>query len=121
MIKNKNDNETGLLLKEINIAITEKQGEELININLSKLDNAVAKYFVICHGNSSTQVNSIAEFVQRSIKTNLKESPWQKEGFENSQWVLLDYVDVVVHVFLKEFRDFYKLEELWGDCEVIKI
>lgn len=121
MIKTKTSSETQVLLEQINNAIKEKQGIDLINISLEKIENAVAKYFIICHGNSNTHVNTIADYVQRHVKTQLKENPWQKEGFENSQWILLDFVDVVVHIFQKEYRDFYKLEELWGDCEIIKI
>ncbi len=109
-------NETEKLLKIINIAITEKQGKNLLNLNLQKIENSVTKYFVICHGTSSTHVNTIADNVQSTVKKEFKENPWQKEGFENCQWILLDYVDIVIHIFQKEYRDFYKLEELWGDA-----
>lgn len=120
MIKKKDFNETEELLKHINDAIIDKHGYDLLNLNLEKIENSITKYFVICHGSSSTHVNTIAEHIQRSVKQELKEGPWQKEGFENSQWILLDYIDVVVHIFQKEYRDFYKLEELWGDAELIK-
>ncbi len=121
MIKKKDFSETEELLEHINNAIINKHGYDLLNLNLEKIDNSITKHFVICHGSSSTHVNTIAENIQRSVKKELQESPWQKEGFENSQWILLDYIDVVVHIFQKESRDFYKLEELWGDAEQKKI
>jgi len=121
MIKKTDFTETEKLLEVINTAIAEKKGIDLINIDLKGISNSVTKYFVICHANSNTHVNTIADNIQRLVKTDLHEKPWQKEGLENSQWVLLDYVDIVVHVFQKEYREFYRLEDLWADGIIKKI
>jgi len=101
--------------------IQEKKGKEIVNINLTELDNAVCQYFIICHGDSNTQVNAIANSVEEFVKKNLNERVDHKEGFENAQWILLDYTSIVVHIFQKEFRDFYNLEDLWADGKVIRI
>ncbi len=101
--------------------IQEKKGADIVVINLKNIGNAVASYFVICTGNSDTQVQAIAESVEKEVYLHCKEDPWHKEGFQNKEWVLLDYVDVVVHVFKKDVRSFYGIEELWGDAEVIEI
>ena len=113
--------ETSILLKTINNAILDKQGEQLLNLDLTKIENAVAKHFVICHANSSTQVNAIANNIEAMVKKNTGEKPWKKEGYSNSEWVLLDYVNVVVHVFQTQSREFYKLEKLWADAETTLI
>lgn len=119
--KNKVINETEELLKEINKAIIDKKGTDLVNLNLESIENAIAKYFVICHGTSDVHVKTIADSIEVSVKQQLGERPLSVEGIENSQWVLLDYFNIVVHVFQKDYRDFYKLEELWGDAEFSKI
>ncbi|MDD4149729.1 MAG: ribosome silencing factor [Bacteroidales bacterium] len=113
--------ETSILLKTINNAILDKQGEQLLNLDLTKIENAVAKHFVICHANSSTQVNAIANNIEAMVKKNLDERVWKKEGYSNSEWILLDYANVVVHVFQTQAREFYKLEKLWADAETILI
>ncbi len=111
--------ETAILIKTINNAILEKNGENLLNLNLAKIDNSVADHFIICHGNSDTQVNTIASFVEEMVKVNLKDKPWKKEGLNNCEWILLDYVNVVVHIFQPQSREFYNLEKLWADGETI--
>lgn len=95
--------------------IKEKKGKEIVSIDLSKLENAECRHFIICHGDSNTQINAIAHWVEKVMEDKRNEKVWRKQGLENSQWILLDYVDIVVHIFLKEFRDFYNLENLWGD------
>ncbi len=97
--------------------LQEKKAKDLISLSFAKLHNPVCKYFVICHGDSSTHVKAIADTVEEYVREHSKDRPWQKEGFENSQWIILDYGDTVIHVFLKEFRDHYRLEELWADAE----
>ncbi|PLX09357.1 MAG: ribosome silencing factor [Marinilabiliales bacterium] len=121
MVKKHLDQEAAILVKTINNAILEKNGENLLNLNLSKSDNAVAEYFIICHGNSETQVKAIADNVEKMVKTNLNDKPWNKEGLNNSEWILLDFVNVVVHIFQPEHREFYKLEKLWADADTILI
>ena len=109
---------TKKLINAIITGIQEKKGEEIISLNLLKIHNSVCDYFIICHGNSNTQVDAITGSIEEYVRESVGENPWQKEGFENSEWVLLDYVNVVVHIFQKETRTFYNIEELWGDAEI---
>ena len=95
--------------------IKERNGKNIIIIDFSKQLNAVCKKFIICNGDSNTHVKSIADSVEEFVKKNLKETVWKKEGTENSLWILLDYVDIIVHVFQTEQREYYKLESLWAD------
>lgn len=99
-------------------AILEKKGNEINVLDLSNIEQSIADYFIICHGNSNTQVDSIADYVERQVKTELQESLLNKEGNENSQWILLDYGNIVVHVFQEEYRRFYNLEDLWADAKI---
>ena len=99
----------------------EKKAHSIVVLNLKKVKNAVADYFIICSGNSDTQIDAIADSVEEEIYKLSRQNPWQKEGKENKEWVLLDYVDVVAHVFKKDRREFYALEELWGDAQVTHI
>jgi ribosome-associated protein len=96
----------------------EKKASSIVIMNLKKVKNAVADYFIICSGNSDTQIDAIADSVEEEIYKLSKQNPWQREGRENKEWVLIDYVDVVAHVFRKDRRDFYALEELWGDAQI---
>ena len=104
------------LIKTIINAIQEKKGENIISLDLRKVNEAVADFFIICEGNSQPQVRAIAEFVEQEMKTRCDEYPYRHEGLKNLQWVLIDYVNVVVHVMLPETRKFYKLEEMWSDA-----
>jgi len=109
-------------LKDVIVhGVQEKKAERISVLDLRKIPNAVADYFVICQGNSDTQVKSIADSVQDETLKNLKEKPFSVEGVQNAEWVLIDYVDVVVHIFLRDLRDFYTLEELWGDAKIEEI
>ncbi len=101
--------------------IQEKKGSNISILNLKKLDKAVTKYFIICDADSNTQVNAIAHSVEDTVRKDLHEKVWNKNGYENAIWILLDYVDVVVHVFQKPYRDFYDLEGLWIDAEAKQI
>ena len=96
----------------------DKKAADIVVLNLKELKNAVADYFIICSANSDTQLEAIARSVEEEIEKVTGESPWQTEGRTNREWVLLDYVDVVVHVFLRDRRKFYALEELWGDANI---
>ena len=98
--------------------ILEKKGHEVVCIDLSQVENAVCDCFVICHGDSNTQVNAIAESVEKETVEKLSLRPYSVEGTNNAEWVLLDYGQTIVHVFQKPFRMRYKLEELWGDGKV---
>lgn len=97
-----------------------KKGKNILSLDLRKIDNAVADFFIICHGTSRTQVDAICDGVLETIDEELDIYPWHKEGRENAEWILLDYVDVVVHIFESSRREFYKLESLWADAEVRK-
>ena len=106
------------LVQSIIQGIQEKKGKGVIGLNLTKLNNSVSNYFVICHGNTKVQVEAIAESVEENVRKKLSDKPWHKEGFENAEWILLDYVDVVVHIFQESTRTFYNLEKLWADAEI---
>lgn len=109
------------LLTHITAGIQEVKGNNIHILNLKKLDNTVCDYFVICNGNSNTQVNAIVQSVQKIVSKATSEKPWHVEGTENAEWVLMDYVDIVVHVFQKHIREYYDIEGMWGDaqCTVI--
>ena len=96
----------------------DKKASDIVVLNLKELRNAVADYFIICSANSDTQIDAVARSVEEEIEKVTGESPWQTEGRTNREWVLLDYVDVVVHVFLRDRRKFYALEDLWGDADI---
>lgn len=101
--------------------LKEKKAEDIVLMDLRKVNNAVADYFVISSGTSDTHIDAIADSVDKEVSEIDGESPWHKEGTNNKTWVLLDYVDVVVHIFNKEKRAFYELEELWGDAKITKL
>jgi len=98
-------------------AILEKKGKEVTSLNIGKLPNAVSDYFIICHADSTTQVNAIADNIERKTIENLDSKVWRTAGYDNCVWIVLDYVDVVVHVFQTEMREYYKIEKLWADAE----
>jgi len=99
----------------------EKKGENITLVDLRDIDNAVCDYFVICNANSNTQVNAIAGSIQKETLETLGDKAWNKEGTDTAEWILMDYVNVVVHVFQTPVRDFYALEELWGDAKITSI
>lgn len=101
--------------------IQEVKGHEILSIDLRKLPNSVSDFFIICHGTSNTQVEAIAKSVEKTVFSELKEDPVHKEGKENASWILLDYFNVVVHIFAEEARQFYNLEKLWADADVKEI
>lgn len=102
-------------------AIENVKGEDIQLLDLREIENTVCDYFIICSGGSNTQVNAISGSVQKIVSKELKDKPWHVEGETNSEWVLVDYVNVVVHVFQKQIRDFYDIESLWGDAKITKI
>ena len=101
--------------------LQERKGQDIVVLNLKELKNAVADYFIICSASSDTQLDALARSVEEEVEKATGEAPWQSEGRTNREWVLLDYVDVVVHVFLRDRRQFYALEELWGDAEITHV
>ncbi len=114
--------EDSLLLAETVVkGMQEKKAEDIVILDLKSIRGAVSDYFVICSGNSDKQVDAIADSVEEQVYKDRAEDPWHREGKENKEWILLDYVNVVVHVFQTEKRKFYGLEELWGDAEIERI
>jgi ribosome-associated protein len=101
--------------------ILEKKGKDIISIDLSGLDNSVCDSFIISHGDSGTQVRAIADHIEEKVKKQLNFNVLHKEGYENLQWILLDYNSVVVHIFDQDTRKYYQLEELWADGKCVRI
>ncbi len=108
-------NRNSKLLKVIINAIQDKKGEHVISLDLRKIPEAVADFFIVCEASSTVQVKAIADWVEVQVKKECGEPPYKHEGHSAAQWILVDYVNVVLHVFLSETRKFYKLEEMWGD------
>jgi ribosome-associated protein len=108
----------GVLLKGITKGIFEKKGLNVLKIDLRKLETRIADYFVICHATSTTQVDSICDSVEDTVLKEAGERPIHVEGLDNCFWVLLDFGNVVVHIFLEEYRNFYSLESLWADASI---
>lgn len=104
------------ILKSIIKAIQDKKGENIVSLDLRKIHEAVADFFIICQASSTTQVKAIADAVEHEVKLELEENPYRHEGQQAAQWVLIDYVNVVVHVMQPEARKFYRLEEMWSDA-----
>ncbi len=101
--------------------VLEVKGRDIAILDLRGINNRVCDYYIICQADSSTQVNAIAGSVEAMVKKRIGEKPYHSEGFQNSEWILVDYVTVVVHVFQSEVREFYNLESLWADAEVTRI
>lgn len=110
-------NKNSKILKSIVHAIQEKKGEHIVSLDLRRIPEAVADFFIICEASSHVQVKAIADFVEDYLKQNLGEVPYRHEGMQQAHWILIDYVNVVVHVMQSETRKFYKLEEMWSDGE----
>jgi ribosome-associated protein len=110
--------ESLVLIQSIVEGIFAKNGEKVLKLDMRTLENSVCEYFIICHAGSKPQVDSIAESLELTVKKKLGERPIHKEGLENCFWVLYDYGNIVVHIFMEEYRDFYNLEELWADAEI---
>jgi len=104
------------LFKTIINAIQEKKGEKIVSLDLRKIPEAVADFFIICEAGSSTQVKAIADYTEYQVKEIINELPYKSEGQQVGRWALIDYVNVVVHVMQPEARNFYKLEEMWSDA-----
>ncbi|MBL7702306.1 MAG: ribosome silencing factor [Ferruginibacter sp.] len=108
------------LFKTIINAIQEKKGEKIISLDLRKIPEAVADFFIICQASNTTQLRAIADFVETDVKEKCLEIPYKHEGRQAQQWILIDYVNIVVHVMLPEPRKFYQLEEMWHDAPVME-
>ncbi|MBS1519905.1 ribosome silencing factor [Mucilaginibacter sp. BT774] len=118
MVKNKVLSESAYLSELAIYGIQEKKGNDIVRLDLRNIFSSVSDYFVICHADSSTQVKAIANSVEEEIFKATQQEPWRKEGLEYGEWILLDYIDVVVHIFRTDKREFYGVEDLWGDAEI---
>ena len=112
---------TDELISVIISGIEDVKGKNINILDLREIENTVCDYFIICEGTSNTQVNAIVNAVQKKVSKELKDNPWHVEGADNAEWVLLDYVNVAVHVFQKHTREYYDIESLWGDAKITVI
>lgn len=118
MVKSKVINESTYISELAIHGMQEKKGNDLVRLDLRNINSSVADYFVICHADSATQVKAIAHSVEEEIYKAIQQDPWRKEGLEHGEWILLDYIDVVIHIFRTDKREFYGVEDLWGDAEI---
>ena len=105
------------LIAVILSGIEDVKGKDINILDLREIENTVCDYFIICEGTSNTQVNAIVNSIQKKVSKELKDKPWHVEGADNAEWILIDYVNVVVHVFQKPIREYYDIESLWGDAK----
>ncbi len=109
------------LIATVIAGIEDVKGKEITILDLREIENTVCDYFIICEGTSNTQVNAIVNSIQKKVSKELRDNPWHVEGSDNAEWVLMDYVNVVVHVFQKQIRSYYDIESLWGDAKTTVI
>jgi len=114
-------NSSTILSETVAKGMLEKKATDVTIMDLREVKNAVADYFIICSGSSDTQIDAIADSIEDEVSKSTSQNPWKREGKENREWIIIDYVDVVAHVFSNEKRSFYGLEDLWGDAKVSKI
>lgn len=121
MPKRKTKDPQELLIESIVDAMADKRAKQPVILDFSKLNGTVCDAFVICHGTSHTQVEAIAGHVMEKVKKKTGLNAWHREGFENAEWILIDYGDVVIHIFQEDRRRFYNLEQLWADAEITRL
>ncbi len=109
------------LISNIVDGIENVKGLDVSILDLRDIENTVCRYFVVCTGSSNTHVSAIVSAIKKTVSKELKEKPFHTEGNENAEWVLIDYINVVVHVFQKQIREYYNIEELWGDAKTTKV
>ena len=109
------------LITTILAGIEDVKGKNINILDLREIENTVCDYFIVCEGTSNTQVNAIVSSIQKKVSKEVKDKPWHIEGMDNAEWVLMDYVNVVVHVFQKHIREYYDIESLWGDAKTTVI
>ncbi|MFL0352081.1 ribosome silencing factor [Xanthomarina sp. GH4-25] len=113
----KKESNADLLITTIISGIEDVKGKDINILDLRDIENTVCDYFIICEGTSNTQVNAIVNSIQKKVSKELKDKPWHIEGEDNAEWILMDYVNIVVHVFQKHIREYYDIESLWGDAK----
>jgi ribosome-associated protein len=121
MAKKKKGSDSEKLCKAVVKGMQEKKASDIVVMDLRQVKNAIADFFVICSGNSDKQLDAISDSIDDEVSKSVKENPWHTEGKNNKEWMLLDYITVVAHVFKKDKREFYALEKLWGDAEITEI
>jgi|SRR6056297_22769 len=118
--KQKEDYSTEELVDAIIEGIHKKKGKDPVSLDLSNIENTFCSNFIVCHGDSSTHVEALADAVEENVRETLGLKAWHKEGLQNATWVLLDYAEVIVHIFQQEYRNFYNLEDLWADAKLTR-
>ena len=113
--------ESGALMKNVVKGMKEKKAKEIVSIDLREIKNSIADFFVVCHAESRTHIEAIARSVEEMVFNTTGELPLHKEGFTNSEWILLDYSNVVAHIFIQEKRQFYGIERLWADAHIQRV
>ena len=121
MPRKKQKSPSELLRESIVEAMLDKKAKDPVVIDFTKMNTVVCDFFIICHGTSRPHVEAIADAIITDVKKKTGQNPWHKEGFENAEWILIDYGDIVVHIFQDIRRNFYNLEQLWADAEIIRI
>ena len=106
------------IFKTIIQAIQDKKGENILSLDLKKINEATSDFFIICEASNTTQLKAIADFIEYEVKTKCEEIPYKSEGKQAAQWLLIDYINIVVHVMHPEARRFYQLEEMWSDADI---
>tara|TARA_B100000686_G_C16380914_1_gene757487 strand:- start:333 stop:704 length:372 start_codon:yes stop_codon:yes gene_type:complete len=117
----KKSEESDILLNTIIQGMQDMKADNITVLDFEDIDTSVCKYFVICSGSSNTHVSAISENIKKFVRRNSKEKPWGSEGYEACEWVLLDYLNIVVHIFQDRIREFYGLEDLWADARIENI
>lgn len=121
MTKTQTEKDSESLINAVIEGIDRKKGLDIIKIDLTKINHSECNYFIICHGNSNTHVDAIAHSVEDTVEEMIGERAWHKDGYKNSLWILLDYADIMVHIFQHDTRNFYNLENLWADAVIEEI
>ena len=114
-------NEAETLVKKITEGIQEKKGKKITTVDLSKIESAATSHFIICEGQSTTQVMAIADSIREYVLQNTGIKPFGYDGYQNGQWIVIDYGNILAHIFLPEYRNYYKLEQLWNDAKLAEI
>ena len=114
-------NQAKILVQKITEGIQEKKGQNIVVADLTEIDDTICDYFVICEGNTPTQVAAITDSIEDYVRIHANEKPIGTDGLRNAQWVAMDYSNVIVHIFLPEVREFYNLENLWADAQLTEI
>lgn len=121
MGKKRRTSEAEKLTKAIVNGMQEKKAQDIVVMDMREVKNAVADFFVICSGTSDKQLAAIADSIEEEVSKVLGEDPWHREGKQNKEWMLIDYINVVAHIFRKDKRNYFALEKLWGDAQITEI